>query len=103
MKIKIGSWVAYTEDGLWVSPFDETRIAYDRKRDLVSDIGSACLDAREKPLVKRAGDHKYVYRIKDCDTGRFEEEYFIVQVSAENLESIQSDVDEILEDEPEEA
>ena len=43
MKIKIGSWVAYTEDGLWVSPFDETRIAYDRKRDLVSDIGVARL------------------------------------------------------------
>lgn len=87
MELSIGAWVAITEDGLWVSPFGEDtegQIAFKRKKNLIADIKSACLDARKTPLVKRSGPHRYVYRVKNCDTGKFEEGFILTQVTAKN-------------------
>lgn len=93
MELSIGTWVAVTEDGLWASPFGEDledQIAFKRKKDLIADIKSACLDARGTPLVKRSGPRRYVYRVKNCDTGKFDEEFILTQVTAENREYLNS-------------
>lgn len=95
MKLKLGYWVALTEDGLWYSPFKESQVAFATKRDLVSDISTAHLDPRPTPLVKRAARHRYIYKVKDCDTGHFSEEYVIVQVTSENIAALQAVADEL--------
>lgn len=97
MKLSVGSWVAYSEDGIWYSPFDFGKIVFNRKRDIIFDIGAACLDARKSPFVKRVREGKYYYCVKDCDTGRFSREFRIVKVDHTNIETIQKDIDELLE------
>lgn len=66
LELKIGTWVAFTADGLWYSPFWEGsgyQAAFKTKKELVKDIAAATMDARATPLVKRAGAHRYIYRI----------------------------------------
>lgn len=104
MKLKIGTWVALTVDGLWYSPFgdgSEDHVAYKRKKDLVKDIAAANLDARSTPLVRKNGTHRYIYRVKDCDTGQFGESFALFLVTPENIAWLEGFLEPFKEDEPE--
>lgn len=101
VELSIGTWGAITGDGLWASPFGddtECQIAFKRKKDLVADIKSACLDAWKTPLVKKNGPHRYIYRVKNCDTGKFDEEFILTRVTAENREYLNSLLEAFTED-----
>lgn len=83
--MKIGEWVIYNDDGLWVGFFNEKRVSYPTKAAAIKDVSVACWDIRKTPKVHRVGTGKYIYTPKDPDTNLFGEAYTIEKLTSENL------------------
>ena len=100
--MKPGEWVVYTEDGLWFGVFDDDRLTYPTMKKAVDAISCASWDIRIAPKLRRKGTGSYIYTPKNCDTGRFDDEYFIERLTADNLERFKKMYEEAISESGEE-
>lgn len=74
-------------------------MSWKTKNEIIKDIGVARLDIARRPKVKRVAPGKYLYTVKNCDTGRYDygSEYEIVKLTPENIKYYQKMLDDTLE------
>ena len=84
--ISINEWVGVSEDGIWISMFDDDKASWKTKKELLDDISDAKLDAARK--VKRISAGEYNYIPKCCDTGRYNyaSTYALVKLTQDNIQ-----------------
>jgi hypothetical protein len=90
-KISINQWMCVSENGIWESVFEEGKVAWNTKKELLNDISCSKQDVAKKPKVNRIGDGKYCYIPKCCDTFRYEYDssFLIIKITPENIEKYQ--------------
>lgn len=84
--MKIGEWAVIAPDGLWESPLERDKWAFQSKKEAIDVVSHAVMDARKEPKVKRIAEGYYEYHPKDCDHNKFIDVYEIVKLTSENFD-----------------
>lgn len=87
-RLQVGNWIVLTEDGIHESAFDG-RLCFPTKKEAIADVNNSVMDSRKAPKVRRIRKGKYMYYPKNCDTGRFMDEYSIVLITPDNIDKYQ--------------
>lgn len=85
---KLGEWVVYTDDGLFIRETDG-KASYPTKKAALKSILESCIDDRFIPKVNKIVSGVYIYRPKNPETQEFGQEYCIKKIKKHNLEEIQ--------------
>jgi len=90
-QVFMNEWIGVTENGLWLSPFENEKASWKTKKELALDIGAAKLDTARTPKIKRTAAGKYQYIPKNCDTGRYEygSGFNLIKLTPENIQHYQ--------------
>ena len=95
--MKIGDWVVYDEvSGLegFTPPDCDPDIevySFPTKRAAIECIHYSVMRMNRKPKVERLDTGFYAYKIRSVDTGRYDDEHFIVKLTAENIGSFRKE------------
>ena len=98
--IKIGEWVALTEDGIWFSSGSFNDCSYKSKGKVIEDLSCSYSDSRKTPKVKRLFSGEYCYYPKDSESGRLCEPITVRKVTESNVDYLNEMFNEQWENDP---